>query len=42
MSSSALNNRMFPVIHKERFDKVDVENIAKEFVLKNERRHCSK
>ena len=38
MSSSTLNNKMFPVIHKERFDKVDVENIAKEFVSKNEKR----
>ena len=38
MLSFTLNNTMFPVIHKQTFENVDLKDIANEFVLRNERR----
>ena len=38
MLSNTLNNRMFCVIHKQRIDDVSTQEVAKEFVEKNDQR----
>ena len=38
MLSNTLNNRMFCVVHKQRIDDVSTQEVAKEFVEKNDQR----